>query len=538
MSQSIKVSSQVEQTTADAHKAATDKGSPDPSQLENLSLHASRLETLLKNLPGMAYRCLNQSHWPMDFVSQGCFELCGYHREEIESQQVLWGDFTHPDDVGEVDRIVRAATSRGDPFEVEYRIITKDGTEKWVWERGRPVDTSEDGVAILEGLITDITDRKQFEAALVDAKAYSDAVVESAAEGIITVDAQGRIESFNRAAQVIFMYTLERIIGKHCRLLFDQKYHALLMTFIATQYSKGSENRLNLEAEGRKSDNSLFPIQFSLNIIDNLVKNKYVILVRDLTVRRTAENEVRKQREILAHADRLNTLGEMAAAIAHEINQPLTALSMYAKSGLTFMEQGPNMQDNLRKALIGISTQAQRAGVIMERTRTMTSLSGSARELIDIQALLDDVHDLAKVEARIRDFQIILDVDDELPPIHCDCIQIQQVILNLLRNGMESMTLAGRRSGSAIGLRAKYIEHAIKIDIEDCGHGVSTDLAAKLYQPFVTTKPEGMGLGLSISRSIIASHNGKLEHINNKHGGATFSFSLRQEDTGEYPLNE
>ncbi|MFK8083676.1 MAG: PAS domain S-box protein [Granulosicoccus sp.] len=501
------------------------------SDSNTLSLHASRLETLLKNLPGMAYRCLNLQHWPMDFVSQGCFELCGYHPEEIESQQVLWGDFTHPDDVGEVDRIVRSATLSGLAFEVEYRIIAKDGTEKWVWERGRPVDTRQDGVAILEGLITDITDHKLSEAALVNAKAYSDAVVESAAEGIITVDAKGHIESFNLAAQAIFKYTPDNVTGKHCSILFDQKYHALLVTFIETQYSQGSDNRLNLEAEGRKSDDNRFPMQFSLNIIDNVAKNKYVILVRDLTVRRAAENEVRKQRDILAHADRLNTLGEMAAAIAHEINQPLTALSMYAKSGLTFLDQGPSMTANLRKALMGISTQAHRAGVIMERTRTMTRLSGSVREHIDIISLLDDVFELAKVEARIRCFQIVLNVDDNLPEILCDTIQIQQVILNLLRNGMESMTLAGRRSGSSIELRANITEQGVNIAIEDCGHGISTDLSVKLYEPFVTTKPEGMGLGLSISRSIVASHNGTLVHRNNRHGGATFSFCLRRENS-------
>ena len=141
---------------------------PNPVAVEQEpNAHYDRLETLLKNLPGMAYRCLNLKHWPMDFVSDGCFELCGYHRHEIESQQVLWGDFTHPDMIDEVDRKVRNATESGQPFEVEYRIIARNGQEKWVWERGRAVDRRSDGVVILEGLITDITDRKLTEAALV-----------------------------------------------------------------------------------------------------------------------------------------------------------------------------------------------------------------------------------------------------------------------------------------------------------------------------------------------------------------------------------
>ena len=176
-----------------------------------------RLETLLKNLPGMAYRCLNLKHWPMDFVSNGCFELCGYQRHEIESQQVLWGDFTHPEDVDFVDRTVRASADKGEPFEVEYRIIAKNGKEKWVWERGRVVGYRDDGVAILEGFINDITDRKLAEAALIRAEAYAQAIVESAVDAVITVDDQGSIESFNQAASAMFGYRADEVRGLHCR---------------------------------------------------------------------------------------------------------------------------------------------------------------------------------------------------------------------------------------------------------------------------------------------------------------------------------
>ena len=170
-----------------------------------------RLETLLKNLPGMAYRCLNLRHWPMDFVSDGCFDLCGYHRHEIESQQVLWGDFTHPDMIDEVDRKVRHAADTGEPFEVEYRIISREGQEKWVWERGRAVDRRNDGVVILEGLITDITDRKLTEAALVRAEAYAQAIVESALDAVISIDDQGAIESSNNKTRgATFSFELPR----------------------------------------------------------------------------------------------------------------------------------------------------------------------------------------------------------------------------------------------------------------------------------------------------------------------------------------
>ena len=184
-----------------------------------------RLETLLKNLPGMAYRCLNLKHWPMDFVSDGCFELCGYHRHEIESQQVLWGDFTHPEMIDDVDQKVRSAAKTDQPFEVEYKIITRNGQEKWVWERGRAVDRRSDGVVILEGFITDITDRKLTEAALVRAEAYAQAIVVSALDAVISVDDQGAIESFNQAASLMFGYRSDEVRGRHCRSLSATSFY-------------------------------------------------------------------------------------------------------------------------------------------------------------------------------------------------------------------------------------------------------------------------------------------------------------------------
>lgn len=176
-------------------------------------------ETLLKNLPGMAYRCLNLADWPMDYVSDGCAELCGYERHLIETQQVLWGHFTHPQDLDAVDAKVRQAVDIGEPFEVEYRIITKNGSLKWVWERGREVDRREDGVAIIEGLITDITDRKNAEDNLIRAETYAQAVVESALEAVITANEDGCIQTFNQEACEIFNYTASNAIGIHCREL-------------------------------------------------------------------------------------------------------------------------------------------------------------------------------------------------------------------------------------------------------------------------------------------------------------------------------
>jgi two-component system sensor kinase FixL len=156
----------------------------------------------------------------------------------------------------------------------------------------------------------------------------------------------------------------------------------------------------------------------------------------------------------------------------------------------------------------------------------MTRPHQSHQEAVDAGRLLREIHELGEVEAQIRNFIIVLRLDDSLPRVECDAIQIQQVILNLLRNGMESMRSKPCNPGSKIVLQARLRGDRLRISIIDSGHGVSSQLAGQLYQPFTSTKQSGMGLGLSISRSIIAAHGGQLEFSNNRGGGATFFFDL------------
>ena len=161
----------------------------------------------------------------------------------------------------------------------------------------------------------------------------------------------------------------------------------------------------------------------------------------------------------------------------------------------------------------------------MERMQQLTRQRQSAREDIDCDTLIREVHKLAEVEAQLRNFVIVLRLEDNLPKVHCDPVQIQQVILNLLRNGMEAMESSTSRD-SKIVLTAEQSDNRIRICIIDSGPGISESLGHQLYRPFTSTKSSGMGLGLSISRSIIADHGGQLEFANNRQGGATFHFSL------------
>ena len=497
-------------------------------QTQRLQSSTRRLTTLLRNLPGMAYRFANQENWPAEFVSEACGELCGYSKSEFEEHRVFWSNLLHPDDRAAFWCSVQKAIDNGRAFESEYRIITRDGQERWMLSRGRLNRAKNDETAFLEGLTTDITSQKHAAAALVTAEAYAKAVVDTAAEAVITIDASGRIETFNRAAQQMFRYTFEEIAGQHIRMLMPEPHRAEHDQYIDRLLERNPSDisGTGRDVTGQRKDGSLFPISLSVSEVPNQSERKLVGLIRDLSEQRAAEQEAREHRERLAHVDRLNMLGEMATGIAHEINQPLSAISMYAQSGIRFLAGATPKPERVRDALDKLSMQAHRAGAIIERMQQLGKQRESRRESIDCNALIKEVHNLAETEARIRDVLIDLELCVGPQRIVCDPVQIQQVALNLLRNGMESMVSSGCRHGNRIVLRTQCGDGRFTVFVVDSGMGVSNEVAERLYQPFSTTKSTGMGLGLSICRSIISAHGGQLGFTNNEQGGSTFFFSL------------
>ncbi len=488
---------------------------------------ASRLATLFENLPGMAYRCVNQPNWPMEFVSEGCHELSGYSRIDFEEQRVFWGELIHPDDRDRVWRKKRKAIDATETFEVEYRVVTRANEERWAWERGRAVNSGLNDNIRLEGFISDITDRKRAEMALVEARAFSEAVVDTAAEAVITIGASGTIESFNRAAQQMFGYSLEEAQGKNVSMLMPGPHDSKHNQYVA-RYLETNESRIigsGREVSAQRKDGSVFPIHLSVSEVRNRLERKFVGLIRDISRQREAENEARQHREQLAHVDRLNMLGEMATGIAHEINQPLTAISVFAQAGQRMLDV--DNPERLPELFDKLSTQAQRAGAVIERMQHMSRQRESARGVLDCNALVLEVCKLAEAEARIYDITISLETAQSLPPVVADPVQIQQVALNLLRNGMEAMRSVDCCHGDTIRLRTHLRDDGdIEVAVVDSGCGVSEAVAENLFTPFSTTKETGMGMGLSISRSIITSHGGQLDFQNNDSNGATFFFTL------------
>ncbi len=488
---------------------------------------SERRELLFKNLPGMAFHRETLTPWPMDFVSEGCKTLCGYDPIDFEEQRVLWINLVHAQDRDYFAKSMKDAVDDQKSFEMEYRIQTRSGSEKWMWERGAPIAGVVDKKVILKGFITDISDRKRVEERLVESQSYSQAIVDAATEAIIAMDADDRIESFNTEAEEIFGYLMEEMIGRSFLLLLPDNYHQAHQEYIEYFAETGRLKYLfkRRETQMLRKDGSEFPAHLSVTEIPHQEKRHFVILISDISQEQAAEQEAREHREHLAHADRLNMLGEMASGIAHEVNQPLTAISLFSQAGKRLFERGKHEQ--LPEVFDKLSLHAQRAGAVIERMQTMSRQHVSRQETVDCNRLVREVATLAEAEARIRDIVIAVQLGENLPPIAVDSVQIQQVALNLLRNGMEAMQSEGSQGGNTIQLTTRLAEpDTIEIAVIDCGCGVPDEAAMGLFTPFSTTKETGMGLGLSISLAIVTAHGGQLGFVNNEAGGATFSFTL------------
>jgi C4-dicarboxylate-specific signal transduction histidine kinase len=251
-----------------------------------------------------------------------------------------------------------------------------------------------------------------------------------------------------------------------------------------------------------------------------------MVIAGYLAERGRAQREVDELRDELAHVTRVGMLGEMAAGIAHEVNQPLTAIATTAQASRRLLDAGRGDDADLRVALDRIVAQALRAGAVIRRLRTLMSRDHMRTEVVDLNALAAAARRLALGEAALSGVRIRLDLDPGLPRVVADPVLIQQVLLNLIRNGAEAMN--GSAPGEEIVVRTAPGERPglVEVAVSDCGTGVSPEVAETLFQPFHSTKREGFGMGLAISATIVSAHGGKLWFTNNADRGATLRFTL------------
>lgn len=253
---------------------------------------------------------------------------------------------------------------------------------------------------------------------------------------------------------------------------------------------------------------------------------KYVGTVHDITDRRRAEDEARVLQERLTHFSRLSTMGEMAAGLAHEINQPLSAIATYARACQRLIVQPDPEIEDIVGALEQINAQALRAGEVIRRLRNFVKNREVKREPVNCARLLEDLRTLAETDARLHNIRLRLDLQEPLPTVHADPIQLQQVVLNLVRNAIDAMADAPEDRREVVLATRVASDGEVQVTVTDHGTGLAPEATEHLFNPFFTTKASGTGLGLAISRSIVRAHGGRLWHTPNDGCGVRFHFTL------------
>ncbi len=354
------------------------------------------------------------------------------------------------------------------------------------------------------------------------------ALLDAAVDAIVVIDHKGRIETFNTAAEGIFGFSAEEVLGKNVSLLMPEPYKSEHDSYLHNYLETGNARIIGIgrEATAKRKNGSVFPIDLSVGEIPTDDQPKFVGIVRDTTERKQSEEEVNQTRERLAQFGRLSTLGEMAASLAHELNQPLTAIATYTQACQRLIESGQSDDDEILATLKKCTAQAQRAGEVIRRLRQFVRKRELGRQEASCDDIIQDIKALAEVDARNSGIPLTFDVAEGLPNIRVDAVQIQQVILNLIRNGIDAMIKMDHVDEGISVSVSKFENEQVKLAVTDHGGGITKEAEENIFQPFFTTKSSGMGLGLAICRSIIESHGGVLGFTKNPSGGTTFHFTL------------
>jgi PAS domain S-box-containing protein len=381
--------------------------------------------------------------------------------------------------------------------------------------------------------VQDITERKRAEEELRASETRFRTYVDHATDALFVHDDTRKVVDVNREACESLGYTREELIGMTPRD-FDpgRGVDDVFIQWMKERLDAGEV--FAFETSHRRKDGTLFPVEVRVRPFWHGGHRFGLALVRDITERKRAEETLRQTEAELAHVARVATLGEMTASIAHEINQPLGAVVNNASACLRWLAAS-NLEEARQSAELIISD-GHRAGEIIDRIRALAKKAPPQKDWVNINETILEVIALARSEVQGNRVALQTQLSDELPLVLGDRIQLQQVILNLVMNGIEAMSAVTDRSRDLLIRSCQYESDKVFVAVQDSGTGLETESLDHLFTAFFTTKPKGMGMGLAISRSIIENHGGRLWAVPNDGPGATFQFTLDVSIKEERPL--
>ena len=486
----------------------------------------ARLNAIVENSTASVY--LKDIDGRYTLINQLYATRFGRRREEILGKTAR--GFFEPDFAAVVMGQDRQVIEREKPQTFETEVVYGDGTRHTEMAVKFPIFGPDNTISAIGGISADITELKRAgETARRNETLFREFFQKSRLL-FLTLDHECRVTACNAHLLQSLGYREPEIIGRNWIDTFipEPKRENVRQVFRQVVRGENMASPLHYENEILTRSGEKRRIMWDSVVLDDPAGDAQVVISvgADVTEQRLAEEEAQSLRDRLAHVARIGTLGEMATGFAHELNQPLAAINNYAQGVLRRMRSDKTQRSEIIQALESLSAQAERAGEIIRRIRWFVRKDTLSRQAIDLNHAILDALSFLKNEAQGASVTLDLDLDESLPEIEADAVQIQQVVINIVKNAIEAIrTVHG--GSRRIDIETMRIgSNTVKVTVSDTGPGLPPEIAADLFEPFVTTKEDGMGIGLSICRSTVQAHGGELTAAARPGGGTVFRFTL------------
>jgi two-component system sensor kinase FixL len=438
----------------------------------------------------------------------------------------------HPEDREQVRLAVQQVFQSGEHLLSDYRIVLPDGSIRWIAARGQRYRKQTGEPYRLMGVSIDITERKRVEEALRASERQLRLMADSLPVLIAYIDREQRYRFNNLAYATWFGIPRDALRGVPVREVLGDKAYEAVRGYMEKALA-GEELEFETKLSTRDGTTRYIQALYVPHVEDSGKVLGFYALVHDVTEHRRIDLEIQRQRDELAHVSRVAALGELTASLAHELHQPLAAIMSNAQAALRFLAQDePDFQE-IRDILQDIVADDRRANEVIQRLHLLLRRARPELAPLAINELIAEVLTLLKREVFLRGITIELHLDADLPPVVGDWVQLQQVVLNLVLNAADAMADGEPQSRRLIIRTERENEGKVRVAVRDFGTGLDGQNLHRLFEPFYSTKPEGLGMGLAICRSIVETHGGRLWAFNNPDRGATFMFTIRVSQGGE-----
>ncbi len=491
---------------------------------EQASRIATELELLIDSATSYAI-CMLDADGRIVIWNRGAERLFGWSESEALGKDHGLLFAAEDREAGVPDRHLAEARANH-KFEEQGWRVRKDGSE---FLTSTTVTEIRDGVGAVVGygkVIRDITEEQANAASIEAREMHLRSILDTVPEAMVVIDDHGLITSFSSTAEELFGYSQTEVAGKNVSMLMPAPDHEAHDSYLARYRATGERRIIGIGRRviGRRKDGRTFPLELAIGEAIGGGKRVFTGFMRDLTRREEADAHLQQLQAELLHISRVSAMGTMASTLAHELNQPLTAVANYVQTSAALLRNpDPDTYETVREALTEAGAEALRAGGIVQRLRDFVGRGEIDKTVEQVLKLIEDACVLGLAGAREKGITYRVEVEPEIGPIFIDRVQVQQVLINLVRNAVEAMAPMG--SGEIL-ISAATAEDFVQITVADTGPGLSQDVAKQLFQAFVSTKRDGMGLGLSICRTIIEGHEGKIWAEERPSGGALFHFTV------------